>query len=182
LRGLYIAFNKRSILKTQLIANITAWSNVGVNVTCVHSFTIFPTPIQRHHFDQVTQLQPRINELVHRIANSPHVLDANFASLMGVDHFVSSLCRIHKQSLAEGANQPITLSILRCDYMLHHSEKKRAIDQTAKTSMKQVEINTIAAGFGYVGMRATQLHRELIKWTNNTDILSRVRHPSHLSI
>ena len=144
-------------------------------ICAVNRFTIFPTPIKRHHFDQVIKLQPRINDLMHRIAHSPSVLDANYASLMDVDHFISSLCRIHKQALAEGYNQPITLSILRCDYMLHHSDKKRALDNSSKTSMKQVEINTIAAGFGYVGMRATQFHRELMKLTKNLDILERVR-------
>lgn len=43
-------------------------------------------------------------------------------------------------------------------------------------SMKQVEINTIAAGFGYVSTKATMLHREILKWTNNIDELNRIPH------
>lgn len=41
-------------------------------------------------------------------------------------------------------------------------------------SMKQVEINTIAAGFGYVSTKATMLHREILKWTDNSETLDRI--------
>lgn len=52
--------------------------------------------------------------------------------------------------------------------MLHQSEKND------KVSMKQVEINTIAAGFGYVSTKACQLHREILKWTKHTNLLNRL--------
>lgn len=39
--------------------------------------------------------------------------------------------------------------------MLHH-----------QNSIKQVEINTISAGFGYVSTRMSQLHRQILNWSN----------------
>jgi hypothetical protein len=73
-------------------------------------------------------------------------------SLTKTDNFVSSLWSIYKNSLENGYNQKITLSVLRVDYMLHQIENLEA-------SMKQVEINTIAAGFGYVSTKMSSLHQ-----------------------
>lgn len=68
------------------------------------------------------------------------------------DRFVSSLWSIYKKSIKEGYNQTINLSILRVDYMLHQTKNNEPL-------MKQVEINTIAAGFGYVSTKMSSLHR-----------------------
>jgi hypothetical protein len=53
--------------------------------------------------------------------------------------------------------------------MLHKTGKNA--DQLA---MKQVEINTIAAGFGWVGTRMSQLHKEILKWIGCREILNKV--------
>lgn len=83
-----------------------------------------------------------------------------------IDHFLGNLWSLYKKAKIEGYNQQINLSILRTDYMLHQ--------RGDHISMKQVEINTIAAGFGYVSTKATMLHREILKWTNNYDALNRI--------
>lgn len=53
--------------------------------------------------------------------------------------------------------------------MLHQSNMS-----SDQISIKQVEINTISAGFGYVSTKATKLHREILNWTNNFDYLKNV--------
>lgn len=73
---------------------------------------------------------------------------------------------------------------MRCDYMLHQPTKNESNGQddakltNGTTSeppvMKQVEMNTIAAGFSYASTRMSQLHREVLKWTNHTAALDRV--------
>lgn len=70
--------------------------------------------------------------------------------------------RTYEQSLEHGYNQKINLTILRTDYMLHTCSS--SAEDKRKTCMKQVEVNTIAAGFGYVGGRASQLHDEILHW------------------
>lgn len=80
-----------------------------------------------------------------------------FSSMIEIDEFLSSLWNIYKKALSTGYNQRIHLAILRTDYMLNECENN-------STCMKQVEVNTISAGFGYVGGRACQLHDEILKW------------------
>jgi glutathione synthase len=92
-----------------------------------------------------------------------------YLSLPEIDPFIGNLWKTYEKALQNGYNQKITLSILRCDYMLHKTGKNA--DQLA---MKQVEINTIAAGFGWVGTRMSQLHKEILKWIGCKEILNKV--------
>ncbi len=41
-------------------------------------FTLFPTPFKRAYYEQVFNLQPDINNLIYKIANSPDVIERNF--------------------------------------------------------------------------------------------------------
>lgn len=130
-------------------------------------FTLFPTPFRRGDFEQVIRLQPEINLLVSSIASSAQLIEKSLDNLTRTDTFVKSLWSIYKKSLKEGFNQKISLTIQRVDYMLHQA------DTVARPVMKQVEINTIAAGFGYVSTRMSALHRELLKWSNNSHLIER---------
>ena len=82
--------------------------------------------------------------------------------MIKVDHFVSRLWKLYKDSLENGYNQTINLSIFRCDYMLHEENENKSDNNNnnkSRYTMKQVEMNTIAAGFGYVSTKASLLHR-----------------------
>ena len=41
-------------------------------------FTLFPTPFKRIYYEQVFNLQPDINQLVYKLANSPLILERAF--------------------------------------------------------------------------------------------------------
>ena len=41
-------------------------------------FTLFPTPFKRADFEQVTELQPHVNELMHKISNLEDFMDKSF--------------------------------------------------------------------------------------------------------
>ena len=79
-----------------------------------------------------------------------------------------------EESIKNGFNQKITFSLLRTDYMLHQTKKS---DENGQFSMemKQVEINTMAAGGGHNGMKICLLHQEILKWIKRTDILEKVK-------
>jgi hypothetical protein len=47
-------------------------------------------------------------------------------------------------------------------------------NNTESVAMKQVEVNTIAAGFGYIGTKMSLLHKEMVKWLGFSDILDKV--------
>lgn len=89
-------------------------------------------------------------------------------SLAKFDRFISSLWNIYQKSLAEGYNQKIFLQILRVDYMCHQS------GDSGKDEIKQVEINTMASGMGYNAGRVSLLHRQVLKWSNYTNILPKL--------
>jgi glutathione synthase len=132
-------------------------------------FTLCPTPLKQTYFRQVFDLQPNINQLVYKIANSPDIMERAFENLLVIDPFICKLWATYKEALRTGANQSIQFSILRCDYMLHQN-----LSNKSEYAMKQVEINTIAAGFGWVGTRMSQLHREILKWIGCTGMIEKL--------
>lgn len=63
--------------------------------------------------------------------------------------------------------QPIFLGILRSDYMLDHDKssgepKSEGLPDNKNLSIKQVEVNTIAAALGGLGSLMGELHRYFI--------------------
>jgi hypothetical protein len=66
--------------------------------------------------------------------------------------------------------------------MLHQQQQNQKKNTTLLTNVdlldqfkiKQVEINTISAGFGHVSTRASILHREILKWSNYKNLLQRL--------
>ena len=46
------------------------------------------------------------------------------------------------------------------------SDSKLSTPLLDNYKIKQVEINTISAGFGHVSTKASQLHREILKWSS----------------
>lgn len=90
---------------------------------------------------------------MHRIAHDNRFLRETFREIIKVDPFVRKLFDIYETVLREGRAQPISLGLLRSDIML--DEKS--------FSSKQVEINSIASGFGWLGKISVELHKYILK-------------------
>ncbi|XP_058846920.1 glutathione synthetase-like isoform X3 [Acipenser ruthenus] len=116
-------------------------------------FTMFPSPVPRPLFEQAKQVQRDFNLLVDRISQDTEFLEQALASTIKVDDFTAQLFKIYRQVLQEGLSQPIVLGMNRSDYMLDN-------DKDGSTSLKQVEINTIAASFGGLASRTPTVHRD----------------------
>ena len=71
------------------------------------------------------------------------------------DDFTRRLLKLCAKVQREGATQAARLAVLRSDYMLHD-----AADGSA-ARLLQVELNTIAASFGCLSTRVSQLHTHL---------------------
>jgi hypothetical protein len=89
-----------------------------------------------------------------------------FLSIIHYDSFLSKLWSIYTNGLENGYNQTIHLLILRTDYMLHKNTNTQFINKTKKHqndlddyTLKQVEINTMSAGFGFVSGCVASLHK-----------------------
>ncbi|XP_034761267.2 glutathione synthetase-like isoform X2 [Acipenser ruthenus] len=125
-------------------------------------FTMFPSPVPRPLFEQAKQVQRDFNLLVDRISQDTEFLEQALASTIKVDDFTAQLFKIYRQVLQEGLSQPIVLGMNRSDYMLDN-------DKDGSTSLKQVEINTIAASFGGLASRTPTVHRHILKVAGKSD-------------
>uniref|UniRef100_A0A182XEE4 Glutathione synthetase n=1 Tax=Anopheles quadriannulatus TaxID=34691 RepID=A0A182XEE4_ANOQN len=129
-------------------------------------FILTPSSFPRKEFQKAVELQPLLNELIHAVAHDSQFLLATLSSTEKVDEFTRALIAIYRTVLDEGIAQPVSLGLLRSDLMLETrcdndcGERARAIN--AYCCWKQVEINTIASGFGHLGPSSKYLQRVIL--------------------
>lgn len=137
-------------------------SNFNKNVLQFAPFILMPSPFPRKEFENACQIQTILNLLIHRVAQDYNFLKETLEETMKVDSFTKDLFEICNIINDEGGSaQKISLGILRSDLMLETNcprtgGNKRCIPYCC---WKQVEINTIASGFGWLGPVATELHK-----------------------
>ncbi|KAJ3586331.1 hypothetical protein NHX12_012731 [Muraenolepis orangiensis] len=129
--------------------------------------TLFPTPVPRAVFQQALVVQPHYNLLVDLISQDAQFLEEALASTVQADDFTARLFNIYKQMLREGRSSPIVLGINRSDYMLAKSE-----DQGCH--LKQVEINTFAAGAFGTTDNIPAMHRHVLRLAGLEELRSSV--------
>ncbi|XP_026332659.1 glutathione synthetase-like isoform X1 [Hyposmocoma kahamanoa] len=138
-------------------------------------FVLLPSPFPRTEFNKAVELQPILNELMHKVSHDDEFLQHTLQNALQVDEFTASLYNIWTKVREEGVTQPLSLGMLRSDIMLEsrcqHGESQ-CDKHTPYCSWKQVEINSIASGFGHLGPVSREIqsyvlrqfgHGELIK-------------------
>jgi len=139
---------------------------------CLHfaPFVLFPTPFPRQEFTKAMDLQPVLNELMHKVAHDHQFLKESLKHTISVDDFTGRLWNVYETVRNEGGSaQPVSLGMMRSDIMLDNQCcptsdetsccKKRG---TFFCCWKQVELNTIASGFGWMGPASTLLHNYVV--------------------
>ncbi|KAL1418464.1 hypothetical protein MTO96_005710 [Rhipicephalus appendiculatus] len=109
-------------------------------------FCLLPSPYPRKAFQQVKALQEDINLLIHRVAHDYSFLRDCLQSTIETDEFTASIFNIYQKVWEAEFPQPISLGLLRSDYML--DLKSGDTKELHKARPKQVEVNTIASSFG----------------------------------
>ncbi|XP_035910064.1 glutathione synthetase-like isoform X1 [Anopheles stephensi] len=138
-------------------------------------FILTPSSFPRKEFQKAVELQPLLNELIHSVAHDSQFLLTTLSSTEKVDEFTRSLITIYRTVLDEGIAQPISLGLLRSDLMLETrcddecSGRTRAFN--AYCCWKQVEINTIASGFGHLGPSSKYLQSYVLTELGHQDKL-----------
>ncbi|XP_069035581.1 glutathione synthetase isoform X2 [Lepisosteus oculatus] len=130
-------------------------------------FTLFPTPVPRDLFEQALQVQTHFNLLMDRISQDAEFLEQALASTIEADDFTARLFSIYRQVLKEGCSQSLALGLNRSDYMLD-------CGKDGGTSLKQIEINTIAAGCGGLSSRTPIVHRHVLKVAGLLDVEKKI--------
>lgn len=127
-------------------------------------FTLFPSPFPREEFYNACNIQIILNILIHRVAHDYDFLKDTLQETIKVDDFTKNLFNIYEIIHKEGAAQKVSLGMLRSDLMLDTScPKKDTKMLKSHCCWKQVEINTIASGFGWLGPASTQLHKFVLQ-------------------
>ncbi|XP_019696426.1 glutathione synthetase [Harpegnathos saltator] len=127
-------------------------------------YALMPSPFPREEFQNACDIQIILNTLVHRVAHDYDFLKETLQETVKVDDFTRNLFDIYETVHREGAAQKLSLAILRSDLMLDTScPKKDAKKLKPHCCWKQVEINTIASGFGWLGPATTRLHRFVLQ-------------------
>ena len=118
-------------------------------------FTLLPAPFPKHLFQEALQLQIHFNTLIEECTKDHEFLVSALKEPAQSDSFIAKLLEILKEN---SSPKRITLNMIRSDYMLHPIQSSEVHSQQ-KYQLKQVEINTIAAGFLNVGPRVADLHK-----------------------
>ncbi|XP_068606614.1 glutathione synthetase-like [Brachionichthys hirsutus] len=138
-----------------IISRIHETSNSSEVVTYA-PFTLFPSLMPKAIFLQALEVQTHYNTLVDKISRDQDFLEEALAGTIQVDDFTAKLFGIYRQVQKKGQTQSIVVGLNRSDYMLDHME-----DGTS--SLKQVEINTIAAAAFGVSDCLPMVHRHILK-------------------
>ncbi|XP_065084778.1 glutathione synthetase-like isoform X2 [Ochlerotatus camptorhynchus] len=125
-------------------------------------FILTPSSFPRKEFEKAVELQVTLNELMHYVAHDEEFLKETLRNTIQVDAFTGALFEIYETVLKEGISQPLSLGLLRSDYLANFLESN---------AIKQVEINTIASSFGGISTFMTPMHSFILKELGHADKL-----------
>ncbi|XP_069507915.1 glutathione synthetase [Ambystoma mexicanum] len=149
------------ILRTKEQPNLSEVANYA-------PFTLLPSLVPKALYDQAKAVQQDFNLLLDLVSQDEGFLEEVLASTVKVDDFIAHLFKIYKQVLKEGIAQSVFLGLNRSDYMFD-------CDTDGNTSLKQIEINTIAASFGGLASRTTEVHKHVLnvlgKYKQSSELL-----------
>eukprot|EP00283_Hemiselmis_rufescens_P027054 CAMPEP_0173448260 /NCGR_PEP_ID=MMETSP1357-20121228/40390_1 /TAXON_ID=77926 /ORGANISM="Hemiselmis rufescens, Strain PCC563" /LENGTH=486 /DNA_ID=CAMNT_0014414751 /DNA_START=163 /DNA_END=1623 /DNA_ORIENTATION=+ len=118
--------------------------------------SLTPSPFPSKVYKQCKDLIPDFGKLVHAVSKDHDFINQHLAPVAESDDFQKKLLDIYNSVREEGVRQPISLAILRSDYMLHDN------GDASPLQPRQVEINTIASSFAALSEKATLLHSFLL--------------------
>ncbi|KAA8900860.1 hypothetical protein FN846DRAFT_957739 [Sphaerosporella brunnea] len=119
--------------------------------------SLYPSRFPRTCFASGRSVQPLYNALYAAVAHDAEWLGKLIQDLAAVDTFMKSLHDVYLQVSAEGFAHEYALGLFRSDYMVHRPSP------SDPPVLHQVEFNTIAASFGGLASRVSELHRFLVK-------------------
>jgi len=137
-------------------------------------FVLFPSPFPREEFHKAVALQPVLNELMHKVAHDYNFLKESLKYTIEVDEFTGKLFEIYEKVQKEGVAQGLSLGMMRSDIMLNKHCCPKPICCAKGMSFccwNQVELNTIASGFGWLGPASALIHRYVIAEAGHSELL-----------
>ncbi|KAJ8604808.1 hypothetical protein CTAYLR_001001 [Chrysophaeum taylorii] len=113
-------------------------------------FSLAPFPWPRSEYEKVCEIQKTLCLVVDRASRDGAWLERVLIETVASDEFTANVFRVYRE---HPNPQPLTLGLLRSDYML---DEKDGVSRSL-----QVEINTIASSFACLSETISRLHRYL---------------------
>jgi len=144
-------------------------------------FVLLPTPFPREEFHKAVSLQTPLNELMHKVAHDDEFLRQALKNTVKVDEFTGKLWEVYETVRKEGGPTQLSLGMLRSDLMLDtHKPTCKVTPCLPFCCWKQVELNTIASGFGWLGPASGLIHRYVVSEMGRRDLLEDI--PDNLAL
>ncbi|XP_026483270.1 glutathione synthetase-like isoform X2 [Vanessa tameamea] len=125
-------------------------------------FVLLPSPFPRTEFNKAIELQPILNELMHKVAHDDDFLEHTLQNTLQVDEFTAKLYEIWVKVKDEGITQSLSLGLFRSDYLLQYPEGNK---------IKQVEFNTVASSFGAISSNLPDMSRYILRQLGHGDLI-----------
>ncbi|KAF4524344.1 hypothetical protein B566_EDAN015897 [Ephemera danica] len=150
--------------------------NFNSDVLQFAPFALLPSTFPRKEFEKAINIQPILNELMHKVAHDYEFLYSSLKSTITVDPFTSRLFDLYETVRKEGITQPVSLGLVRSDLMLESTCPPKTCPKLHSQTptyccWKQVEINTIASGFGWLGPVSGLIHRFVLEELGKGDLI-----------
>ncbi|KAJ8710621.1 hypothetical protein PYW08_009136 [Mythimna loreyi] len=142
------------------------------DVIQVAPFVLLPSPFPRTEFEKAVELQPVLNELMHKVAHNDEFLELTLQNALQVDEFTKSLYDIWVKVRNEGITQSVSLGLFRSDYLMHNEEQNK---------IKQVEFNTVASSFGAITSYLPTMSRYILRQLGHPDLIKNMPENKALS-
>lgn len=142
------------------------------DVIQIAPFALLPSPFPKTEFEKAIELQPILNELMHKVAHDDDFLMNTLQNALEVDEFTASLYDIWMKVRNEEITQSINLGLFRSDYLMQQHEDYK---------IKQVELNTIATSFGALASSLPSMSRYILRQLGHGDLIKNMPENNALS-
>ncbi|XP_032523836.2 glutathione synthetase-like isoform X2 [Danaus plexippus] len=131
------------------------------DVIQIAPFVLLPSPFPRTEFNRAVELQPILNELMHKVAHDDEFLEKTLQNALQVDEFTANLFDIWVKVREEGITQSLSFGLFRSDYLMQRDGNR----------IKQVEFNTIASSFGALTSHLPAMSRYILRQLGHGDLI-----------
>uniref|UniRef100_A0A183CFL0 Glutathione synthetase n=1 Tax=Globodera pallida TaxID=36090 RepID=A0A183CFL0_GLOPA len=120
-------------------------------------FALFPTPFPREIFEQARDVQTAMQLLYFRVASDFKFLREHLQPVAETNEVLQSLLEILQKVHDEGIKQPLTVVLMRSDYMCNVDKNEHTGEPVY--GLKQIEVNIGQIGGLFNAPCITDLHR-----------------------
>uniref|UniRef100_A0A914H7U5 Glutathione synthetase n=1 Tax=Globodera rostochiensis TaxID=31243 RepID=A0A914H7U5_GLORO len=122
--------------------------------------SLLPSLFPRHAFQKAVAVQQAMQLLYFRVACDYEFMMDAYKDVVTTDNHLQQLVNIVKDAHEQGIKQPITLLIMRADYMLNTLTSQT---NDKEFELKQIEVNSGAIGGLIIDRRTTELHQQMLR-------------------